>query len=356
MFGSGKKRVRFPQMSADAFVSETDQVALMNLQRIPLLPLVMKKFHEHAVDHVLYAYNSSESVRCSPRQYPTLYRILREGCEILDLPEPELYVRYSPQYNAYTAGVQRTFIVLQSSLIDDFTDEELAFVVGHELGHIKCSHVLYQMVGRMLLKLLEVFGRSTLGLGPLAALPLVSAFYEWMRNAEISCDRAGLLVCQNPRAAFTATMKLGAGSTRLDAEMNVDHFLDQARAYSDATGPDALGKLLLFIMYSWYLDHPQVVYRAKALDEWIRGGAYEKILNGNYARRPASADDVRCPHCLRTVSPGVPFCAGCGTDLRESGAGGQPCARCGEEIPRGIRFCVTCGTPAGETGEAEEPV
>jgi Zn-dependent protease with chaperone function len=355
MSTAGSSRVRFPNLSAEAFISETDQAAMRNLQRIPLLPWALRKFHEHAMDHVLYAYNSAESVRCSPTQFPTLYRILREGCEVLDLPEPELYVRYSPSYNAYTAGMERTFIVLHSSLVEGFTDDELRYVIGHELGHVKCSHVLYLMIGRMLLALLQAYGRVAPGMGPLAVMPLLSAFYEWTRQAEISCDRAGLLVCQDPRTAFSAIMKLGCGSSRFDHEMNVDAFLAQARDYSDAVGPDALGKMLLFVMYSWHLDHPQVIYRAKALDEWIHEGAYHRILRGNYVRVPQNPRTTVCPSCNCRVSVGVPYCPGCGTDLRKD-AGGTTCGKCKEEVPRGIRFCPNCGAQADTTVEEEEPI
>jgi len=352
----GSTRVRFPGLAAEAFVCETDQIALNNLQRVPLLPLVLRKFHEHAVDHILYAFNSSESVRCSPRQFPTLYGFLREGCEILDLPEPELYVSYSPRYNAFTAGMQRTFIVLESSLVNDFTDDELRYVIGHELGHIKCAHVLYQMVGRMLLQLIELLGRSTMGLGQVASLALVSAFLEWMRQAEISCDRAGLLVCQSPQAAFSAIMKLGCGSTRFDSEMNVDNFLEQARNHSETTGAEGMGRALLFLLYSWYLDHPQVVYRAKALDEWHRDGNYKRIMRGDYLRRPDTGKRIRCPKCSQPVSVGVPFCAGCGADLGEAQGPGDPCAECGAHVPAGIVFCIACGAQARCAPEQEEPV
>jgi hypothetical protein len=37
-------------------------------------------------------------------------------------------------------------------------------------------------------------------------------------------------------------------------------------------------------MYNWRLSHPQVVFRAKHIDEWVTSGAYQKILEGDYPR------------------------------------------------------------------------
>jgi Zn-dependent protease with chaperone function len=131
---------------------------------------------------------------------------------------------------------------------------------------------------------LNALGQATLGLGQLAGMGLVSAFFEWLRQAEFSCDRAGLLVCQNPRAAYSATMKLGCGETRYNEEMDVDVFLEQARHYSGMKGLEGMSKALLFLLYTWQLDHPQVVYRAKSLEEWVNDGSYDRILSGDYPR------------------------------------------------------------------------
>jgi Zn-dependent protease with chaperone function len=277
-------RRRFPSLGAEAFVSPTDRAALNNLQQMPLLPMLLRKFHEVAVDRVFYVENSAGCVRCGPRQLPTLYRLMQEACAILDMPEPELYLQRHAEYNAYTAGVDRPFIVLYSELVEGFTNDELLFLFGHELGHIKCGHVLYQMMGRTLIPLLEALGQATLGIGQLAGIGLVSAFAEWMRQAEFSCDRAGLLACQDTRTAFTAIMKLGGGGTRFDSEMSVDAFLEQARQHADSARPEGIARALLFILYNWQLSHPQVVFRAKGLDEWIQSGAYERVLGGDFSR------------------------------------------------------------------------
>jgi Zn-dependent protease with chaperone function len=275
-------RRRLPGISAEAFVSPTDRAALKNLEQMPLLPALLRKFNEVALDRVFYVQNTAECVRCGPRQLPTLYRLMQEACAVLDVPEPELYLQRHAAYNAYTAGVERPFIVLYSELVEGFTDDELLFLFGHELGHMKCGHVLYQMVGRTLLPLLEALGQATLGLGQLAGIGLVSAFAEWMRQAEFSCDRAGLLACQDTRTAFTAIMKLGGGGTRFDAELNVEAFLEQARQHADSARPEGIARALLFILYNWQLSHPQVVFRAKGLDQWIQSGAYERILGGEF--------------------------------------------------------------------------
>lgn len=350
-----------PHLAASAFVSETDRVALSNIQKIPLLPAIVRKFHEMALDKIQYAQNSADSVRCGPNQFPTLYAMLRESCAVMHITEPELYIKQSEVFNAYTSGSNQTFIVIHSRLVETLNDEELLFVIGHECGHIKAGHVLYQTLGRMLLPLLEVLGQATLGLGQLAGVGVVAAFFEWMRQAEISCDRAGALVSQNPQAALSALMKMGSGSTRFDHEMNLDAFLEQARQHSTATGLEGLSKALLFIMYNWKLTHPEVVYRAKGLDEWISSGAYDKILSGDYPRDTAGrtqlGQTVKCPRCGKQASALASFCPECGQDLQSVGGAASAvaprasatftCPHCHEELAPGTKFCVSCGTATG---------
>ncbi|MBC8103380.1 MAG: M48 family metallopeptidase [Cytophagales bacterium] len=345
-----------PSISSQAFVSETDRMALENLKKVPLLPMVLRKFHELAWDRISYARNSAESVRCGPKQFRSLHNMLREACSVLHVTEPELYVRESEVLNAYTSGTNRTFIVLHSALVQHFTDDEILFIIGHEVGHIKCGHVLYQEMGRMLMPLLEMVGQATLGLGQLAGAGLVAAFFEWMRQAEFSCDRAGTLVCQDTRVALSGVMKLGCGSSRFDDEKDLDTFLEQARTHSETVGVHGLSKALLFVMYNWQLTHPQVVYRAKGLDDWINSGAYERIIGGDYIRDVAGAsqlgEQTKCPQCKKTVSTLVRFCPECGHDFKpQMGPNGErvapqivACGSCGEQLPFGTKFCVSCGT------------
>jgi Zn-dependent protease with chaperone function len=279
-------RIKLKGIVSDAFIVPTDKAALDNLKALPVLPDLIRKFNELALDRMLYVHNTASSVRCGAGQFPSLYKLLREACKILDVPEPELYVRYHVQGNAFTAGVERPFIVLNSPIVDILTDDELLCVIGHELGHIKCEHVLYQSVGAVLAPLIQAIGSITLGIGTLAGQGVVAAFYEWMRQAEFTCDRAGLLACQDVATSLSAAMKLGAGHTRLSAEMNVEAFLQQARDYVDHAPTEGLAKALLFLTYKWRLSHPEIVHRAKAIDEWARTGSYQAILSGNYESKP----------------------------------------------------------------------
>lgn len=271
-------------ISADAFVADADKWALDKLKRIPLLPQVIQKFYEYGFDRWFYCMNMSMAVRCGPNQYPTLYRILRESCEILDMPEPELYVSSNPFPNAFTGGVERPYLTLRSSIIDTLTDEQLYHLMGHELGHIKANHVLYFSVAAVLMPLLEMIGKRTLGLGDAASTALIIAFYEWVRQAEFSADRAGLLVAQSLDLSIDANIALTAGPHRLREEMSREAFMDQARAYQDAGTWEQVGKVIIFLLFGHMFTHPMPVHRAQELERWYLSGAYDRILEGDYSR------------------------------------------------------------------------
>ncbi|PWA98774.1 peptidase family M48 family protein [Artemisia annua] len=74
-----------------------------------------------------------------------------------------------------------------------------------------------------------------LGIGGMIAQNLEEQLFRWLRAAELTCDRAALLVVQDPKVVISVLMKLAGGSPSLADQLNVDAFLEQARSYDRAS-------------------------------------------------------------------------------------------------------------------------
>jgi hypothetical protein len=129
-------------------------------------------------------------------------------------------------------------------------------------------------------------------LAGIALLPFQLALMEWFRKAEFSADRAGLLVTQDLHVTASTFLKM-AGGKRLDDEISVDAFLEQASKY-ETTG-DFADKVWQVINTA-FRSHPFATVRAAELQRWVQSGEYDKIMAGDYRRRsdaaspPLSAD------------------------------------------------------------------
>ena len=260
----------FPGLIASRFQHPQDQAATEALGGIPGLDMVVSKVMELGLERVYYLENIADNVRVTARMFPRLHRYLGWGCRILDVDEPELYVTLDPNPNAFTYGHKSPFIVLTSGLIDMLGDEELAFVVGHELGHIKAGHVLYTVLARNIASIISALGQATLGIGSLLGQGLVVALHDWYRKAELTADRAGLLCVQNLDPCLTVFMKLAGGATRLWAEMDRAEFLRQIQAYEEADR-SSLSRAYKMFVTAWR-THPFPILRAKELDAWHATG------------------------------------------------------------------------------------
>ena len=193
-----------------------DKAALEALNKVPLLPKV--------IELVGVPYNSIRRsmllgghIKVGPNQMPSLHKMLMESCEILEVELPDLYVCSQGELNAYTACPDKPIIQISGYLLDAFDEDEIRFVIGHELAHIKLQHIIYTTLGSLLSKgileaaLSAIPGGSMLSGG--ANLGLNYALFKWYQSGELSCDRGGLLACQNIDAALRALTKLGGHST-----------------------------------------------------------------------------------------------------------------------------------------------
>ena len=273
------ERARFRKISPRAFEHPADRAALSALRKVPGFDLVLRKLLGLIGERGLRYVFLGSAVRVTDKQFARVDAMLNDCVEILDLPEtPELYVAQNPIVNAGAIGVDKPFIVLNSGTIALMNDDELRFIIGHELGHIMCDHVLY----KTMLKLLLALSLSRIGvpIGSLVLFAIIAALSEWDRKAELSCDRAGLLVLQDPWTAYTVFMKM-AGGSRVK-EMDIAEFATQAEEYeSGGTELDGIYKILNLMGRS----HPFNVIRLAQLRKWVERGDYQRIVEGEYEVR-----------------------------------------------------------------------
>ncbi|MBI3651675.1 MAG: M48 family metallopeptidase [Acidobacteria bacterium] len=315
MSNKTSERVRFTGITPEAFQHPLDRTATENLKRVKGFDWLCRKFVEYGIERIEYVQNIGGSVRVGPRQMPLLYEMLRESCAVLDVEEPELYIS-NGGVNAYTSGHDHPFIVVQTGLIDLMTDSEVLGVIAHELGHIKCGHVLYKTMARAIKPFFEMLGSATLGAGKLVGAGIEAALGVWDQRSELSSDRAALLVLQDAAPCVSMLMKLAGGTRRLPEQLSPEQFLNQARAYKEGMDDKMLDRFYRFVG-SMGISHPFPVERARALDEWVNSDDYQGILAGNYARhKQLLLTGKTCPTCKQTTAPDAKFCDNCGTPIK----------------------------------------
>ena len=269
-------------LNADRFRHPLDLQATNTLKQLPGVDIAIRSVLGSVAEQFFYLNNIASSVLVSEKQLPDLHKLLIEACEILDLEPPQLYVQQNPTPNAYTFAMRgkQPFVVLHTSLIEMLTPEEIQAVIAHELGHLKCEHGVYLTM----VNLIVLAANMLPPWGTVLAQSLQDQMLQWVRCAEFSCDRAALLAIQDPKVVMSVLMKLAGGSPTLSPQLNLDAFIEQAKAY-DSIGADSLGEMLQQAQTA-QLTHPVPVIRAREIDRWASSVEYQKILD---RRSPAES-------------------------------------------------------------------
>lgn len=276
---SDKPHKKFAELDKHEYVHPSDSRALAALRTIPGIDSALKKLLAVTGESAIRVIFTASAVKVTPQQCPDLHAKLQVACTTLGVDMPELFVQQNPIVNAFTGGVERPVIVLHSSLIERLSDEEVLAVIAHEVGHIHAEHVLYLTAAR----LLEAVASVALAAAPIAAIitqllsgSMRAALLAWARRAELSCDRAALLVTQDADVIGRTMMKLCGGT--FASKVDYEQFLAQARDFQKNYDEKALDRFWADIISSG-MSHPFPVWRVSEILKWVESGEYKRLMN-----------------------------------------------------------------------------
>lgn len=183
-------------------------------------------------------------VRIHERQFPDVYervQILAKQMELKKVPDV-FVIQSEGALNAFaTRFFGRDMVVLYSEVFElarEQGQEELDFIIAHELAHVKRRHVWKNLL-----------------ILPAGFIPFLSQAYS--RSCEYTCDRHAAFTIQNAAAAKQALTLLGIGK-KTYLEVNEDAYLEQIATESNA-----------IVWFSEVLStHPRLPKRVQAISQF----------------------------------------------------------------------------------------
>ncbi len=199
------------------------------------------------------------ALRLSPNLAPHLFDALGQVVATLGIDAPiEVYCVSDRDINAFVVPPDEGVVLLgiTSEGLERLDEGELRFVLGHELGHALYEHFRLSPEA-----LLEDETLAPIHLARLCA---------WMRYAELTADRVGLLCCDDFDTAVRAFFKLTSG---LSSQSFLRHAEECATQFATvaADGMESSEQ-------DWFSTHPYSPLRIKALDAFSRSETFHALL------------------------------------------------------------------------------
>lgn len=206
----------------------------------------------------------ANSLRISPQITPVLFDLIEMIKENLKLENDlECFIHNDFSMNAYCfENDDKPIICISSNLVNNFSSTELAFVIGHEIGHFIFGHLNFMNGG--------------MGVDGLIA----------NQCFEISADRVGLIASKDIDCSLRAIIKIISGLNDKFISKNLYNFVNQHNEISGEvlplsthpTLPTRAKALLLFSMSQSYYDWKNMNSKAP-IQNCILEKSIERYLN-----------------------------------------------------------------------------
>ncbi|MCR5403408.1 MAG: M48 family metallopeptidase [Butyrivibrio sp.] len=163
-----------------------------------------------------------KTVKVSEKQFPEFYSMIQELCAAENMDCPAVYVYEDYYYGAESYGIGKPWIELSAKTIQDFSHEEIRFVLAREIYKIADGVTKQRTMMEERFKVIRSAAPDQ--------LEKVSrlSFYHWYRLANYTADNYGYLSCGSIKSSINAILLMVLNSRLLVEHTDVKEFIAQA--------------------------------------------------------------------------------------------------------------------------------
>lgn len=204
--------------------------------------------------------------------YSQLYEHLKKTAKAIGMSDvPGMSVLWEYDIHMATEGVKHPRLVLLSGAVDLLDDDELTFLMAHELGHLACGHQPYRILTitlyTSLLELVPMGKQALMVVRPMAL--------NWYRLSDYTADRVGLLACGSIDVALRTMVKMSGIPKKYFDNINIAAFIKQAEQFErDSSG--VMDKLIANMSRN-ASSAPWLVSRAAELFKWSNSQEFTSL-------------------------------------------------------------------------------
>lgn len=163
-----------------------------------------------------------KTVKVTNQQFPKVFFLLKDLSEQAEVDRPELYVYEDYYYGAESYGIKQPWIEISEKTIQDFSEEELRFILAREIYKVSDGVTKQKTIMEMYFKGIRAAAPNEL------EQTARFSFYHWYRMTNFSADNYGYLMCGRVKPSINAILKMVLNSVALAEQVNIKEFIAQA--------------------------------------------------------------------------------------------------------------------------------
>lgn len=235
------------------------------------------------------------SFKVTTEMAPKLYALFMDVKKKLEYKKPiDFYITNSAELNAFalarTEEGEADIININSGLISMFDDDELRFVVGHEIGHLITRYARVVKLINFVFPFQEKM-----------SLILAHKIELWQKVSELTADRFGFIASPNVEKCVSGFFKMASGLTTeridfdykayiADNEKILEYFTNNRNMFTHPVNPLRIKAIQLFSeseLYQKFISDEEIVKDTALYEEMA------KLISMLLTLSPLSLDTYR---------------------------------------------------------------